>query len=243
MRVGFWDLAGVAAGAFLTALYFLAGSPLIGAIFLAFTAAWLAYRVRVVREGRPGSFAFARAIEDAARALVAWLSLLLVSVLVCIGAIEHWGKTVPGLVAVLALSALIALLGQECKLRMESAFARYDGGVAEERVKAELEHLGECGWSLKTNFVRDDARGDIDVVVRAPSRRVYAIETKAAYSGFKGLGQAIANAVWLRRRYPAAGYVNAIVCISGDRPPKQYGNGWIVGVERLADWLATDPGR
>ena len=55
--------------------------------------------------------------------------------------------------------------------------------------------------------------------------------------------EAIANAVWLRRRYPAAGYVNAIVCISGDRPPKQYGNGWIVGVERLADWLATDPGR
>jgi hypothetical protein len=241
--VGAWNLAGAVAGGLLATLYFLAANPLVGSILLAFTAAWLAYRVRVVRDVAPGSFAFARALEDAARAAVAWLSLLLVCALLFVAAAQHWGKTVPGLVAILALAALVALLAQECEHRLDSAFARHDGGLAEERVRAALGPLEELGWSLTTNLMRDDVQCDIDVVVRAPSRRVYAIETKASSSGFKGLGQAIGNAVWLRRRYPKAGYVNAVVCVLGDRPPKQYGSGWIVGIAQLADWLATDPGR
>jgi hypothetical protein len=243
VRALVWELIVGALGLLLGVLFLIGSGYVMGCVFLVASAAWLAYRIRFVDAGsRPGGFAFGGALLDSIRAFIVWTSLALVWVLLVVSWMHHWNRDSRGQVATFALAGLGFFLARELKRVSDRASLRYDGGLAEERVVESLAPLQARGWVIENNVLRGDGYGDIDLIARAPSTTVYAIETKSSGWGYKAVGQAVGGAIWLKKRLGAR-FVTAVVCVPGDIPARKYGAGWIVGADRIAEWLGTDPAR
>lgn len=240
MQAVLWELPVGVLGLILGGLLIAGHGYLIGGAFLAASTAWLAYRMEFVNPGKsPGAFSLGRAYLDGVRTAIVWTILIAVAVFLFIGSQEHWSQDLRGQVATFALSGLAFFLLKELKRVSDSALARLEGGAAEECVVHSLQPLRNEGWTVENNLMRDDGWGDVDVVVRDPRGRVFAIETKSRELRRKDIRQALGNAAWLHRHLGNVRWVNAVVCVPGDVPARLDGKAWIVGAGVLADWLRT----
>lgn len=239
MQALVWELLVGLLGLILGGLLIAGHGYLIGGVSLAASAAWLAYRMEFVNAGSsPGAFSRGRAYLDGVRTMIVWTMLVTDAAFLFIGSHEHWNHDLRGQVASFALAGLAFFLLKELNRISNSAIARLEGGAAEKCVVDSLRPLREEGWTIENNLVRDDGWGDVDVVVRDPRGRVFAIETKSRELKRKDIRQALGNAVWLRN-YLDVRWVNAVVCVPGTAPARPDGRAWVVGAGSLTDWLRT----
>jgi hypothetical protein len=239
MRVTLWELVVGVVGLLFALVFLLGGGLAIGTFFSVGSLGWLAYRFRFVDAGpRPGSFSIGRAYLDVVRAAILFVTVMGVSAITFIASRHHWDREVRGQVAIYALAGLAFFLLRELKNVSDSAVRRFDGGLAEETVVASLTPLASDGWHIQNNVLRDDGWGDVDVVVEDGHGRVFAIETKSRPLRRRDVRQALGNAAWLKQHLGVR-WATAVVCVPGDEPARRDGVAWIVGAQRLADWIRT----
>lgn len=171
--------------------------------------------------------------EDS-RAFVLLFAVLAINAAALLAILTGWLETLPGVVALLALTALGLLLGRDALAQAEVAGRYRLGQRAEHRVRKTLDTMQSHGW-LVTHDVLKDRGGNIDHVVTGPNA-VFAIETKANAYRLEDLVQARRNAAWLGGRQRR--WVTPVLCLANrDDAPYERQGVWILGLSRLAEWL------
>lgn len=236
MAVRIWALVAAALGGLIALTYGLSGELAVGLSFAAATVVGLATQMspldlRGVAGGRVRSEARIVATKAIGLAVaVCWVLALLLR-----AALEHWSRTEPGLVAVVALAGLAAMLFIELGRQGEELISRMSGAAQEETVGNLLDPLRDEGWIVVHNW--DRRNGNIDHIVIGETG-AFAIETKAGrYRGRAGL-QAI-GAARAVRELTGVSWVTAVACTTGQNEPEQRGQVSIVGPASLVDWLRS----
>ncbi|MGH3031882.1 MAG: nuclease-related domain-containing protein [Gaiellaceae bacterium] len=151
-----------------------------------------------------------------------------------------WLGTLPGVVAILALTALGLLLSRDALAQAEKVGRYRSGRNAELRVARELDPLQDRGWTVHHDVIKDRG-GNIDHVAIGPTG-AYVIETKLGAYLLKHLPQARRNAAWLGSRHRR--WFTPVLCLAtrGDEPRERDGV-WIMGLPHLREWLESRGGR
>jgi Nuclease-related domain len=237
MKVRFWVLVAAAFGGFIAVVYTLAGAVGIGAGFAAATAVGLATQLRPEdRRGIAGGRVRNEAKIAALKAISIAFGLACVFGFLVRSAINHWGRSQPGLVAILALTGLEATLFIELRRQVDDLLNRLRGAVGEETVRDLLDPLRDEGWIVVHNWDRQNG-GNIDHIVIGETG-AFAIETKSGRYRSQAGGQAIGAAMAVRE-LTGVGWVTAVACVADQDKPTQKGPLWVVGPGSLVGWLTS----
>jgi hypothetical protein len=236
MAVRIWALVAAALGGLIALTYVLAGEVAVGLGFAIATVVGLATQaspldLRGVAGGRVRSEA--RIVGTKAIGLI--VAVFSVLALLQRAAFEHWGKTEPGLVAIVALAGLAAMLFIELGRQGEELVNLLSGAAQEETVGNILDPLRDEGWIVVHNW--DRRQGNIDHIVIGETG-AFAIETKASrYRTSAGL-QAI-GAARAVRELTGVSWVTAVACTRGQNEAVQRGQAWVVGPASLVEWIRS----
>jgi hypothetical protein len=220
------------------------GAIAVGVVTVCLTIVWLVGHVTIAEQsGTAGRFARHKANLELVRSVA--LSVVMVAVIgVTIAvALAGWTRDAEGRLLVFALLGVGFLLNRDLDARLK-VIERWERGAASEHaVGAALAELCQVpGWEVIHDWKRDDRRGNVDHAVRGPNG-VFAIETKSGRYRNAHLGQAVSNAIWLKRKWHAP-WATAVVCVEDEaqKPEwKVYGrsSAWVVDRRALVPWLLT----
>ena len=236
MAVRIWVLIAAVLGGLIALTFVLAGEIAVGLGFATATIVGLATQMspldlRGVAGGRVRSEARILGIKAVALAVAVFSVLAILQR----AAFEHWGKTEPGLVAIVALAGLAAMLFIELGRQGERLIELLSGAAQEETVGSVLDPLRKEGWLVVHNW--DRRHGNIDHIVIGETG-AFAIETKAGRyrtsAGLQATGAARAVS-----ELTGVSWVTAVACTSDQNDAVQRGQVWVVGPTHLADWLRS----
>ena len=173
-----------------------------------------------------------RAIYDAIALAVAFLAA---DAFVILAMLADWIEVTSGVIAVLALGAVVLLLYRDDVSEAIAAGNQMLGLAADdEAVRRALDALVDDGWSVEHDV--SNARGIlIGTLVQGPSG-VYIIEVRNRAYRLEHLRRARRDASWLHGL--VGGWVSPVLCLAlRDDEPHRRDGVWIMGVDFLADWL------
>jgi hypothetical protein len=173
-----------------------------------------------------------RAIYDAVALALAFLAA---DAFVILAMLADWVEITSGLIAVLALGAIVLLLYRDDVTEAIAAGNQMLGLAADdEPVRRALDVLAEEGWSVEHDV--SNVRGVIiGTLVQGPSG-AYIIQVRNRAYRLEHLRRARRDASWLHGL--VAGWVSPVLCLAlRDDEPHRRDGVWIMGVDYLADWL------
>jgi hypothetical protein len=173
-----------------------------------------------------------RATLDAIALALAFLAL---DVVVIAAVLAGWVERSLGVVAVLALAAIVLLLFRDDVAdAIAAGNQRLSRPVDDEAVRNALDDLADEGWMVDHDVANGTGRL-IGSLVQGPSG-AYIVAVRSRAYRIEHLGRARRNASWLHGR--VGGWVTPVLCLAlrNDEPHRRDGV-WIMGPDHLADWL------
>ncbi|HYY32637.1 MAG TPA: hypothetical protein VE693_03520 [Gaiellaceae bacterium] len=162
------------------------------------------------------------------------LALLAVDAFVALAMIAEWIHWSTGVLAVLALAAVVLLLFRDDVADALAAGTQNLLAADDAAVRHVLDELAKEGWTVEHDV--SNARGIlIGSLVQGPSG-AYIVEVRNRAYRLEHLRRARRDATWLHGL--VGGWVSPVVCLAlRDDEPHRRDGVWIMGVEHLADWL------
>ena len=181
-----------------------------------------------------------RATLDAIALAIAFLA---VDAFVIGAVLAGWLERSLGVVAVLALAAVVLLLFRDDVAEALAAGNEKLGlAVDDEPARRALDALSGEGWTVEHDVPNRHGRL-MGTLVQGPSG-AYVVEVRNRAYRLEHLARGRRNASWLHGR--VGGWVTPVLCLAlRDDEPHRRDGVWIMGVEHLADWLRqrTPPAR
>jgi hypothetical protein len=173
-----------------------------------------------------------RATLDAIALAFAFLA---VDAVVIAAVLAGWVERSLGVVAVLALAAVVLLLFRDDVAEAIAAGNEKLGRpVDDEPIRRALDSLGGEGWTVEHDVANATGRL-IGSLVQGPSG-AYIVEVRNRAYRLEHLARARRNASWLHGR--VGGWVTPVICLAlRDDEPHRRDGVWITGVDHLAEWL------
>ena len=162
------------------------------------------------------------------------LALLAVDAFVALAMIAEWIHWSTGVLAVLALAAVVLLLFRDDVADALAAGTQNLLAADDAAVRHALDELAKEGWTVEHDV--SNARGIlIGSLVQGPSG-AYIVEVRNRAYRLEHLRRARRDATWLHGL--VGGWVSPVVCLAlRDDEPHRRDGVWIMGVQHLADWL------
>jgi hypothetical protein len=162
------------------------------------------------------------------------LALLAVDAFVAVAMLAEWIHWSTGVLAVLALAAVVLLLFRDDVADALAAGTQNLLAADDARVRGALDALTKEGWTVEHDV--SNARGIlIGSLVQGPSG-AYIVEVRNRAYRLEHLRRARRDATWLHGL--VGGWVSPVVCLAlRDDEPHRRDGVWIMGLEHLADWL------
>jgi hypothetical protein len=162
------------------------------------------------------------------------LALLAVDAFVAVAMLAEWIHWSTGVLAVLALAAVVLLLFRDDVADALAAGTQNLLAADDACVRHELDALKRDGWTVEHDV--SNARGIlIGSLVQGPPG-AYIVEVRNRAYRLEHLRRARRDATWLHGLVD--GWVSPVLCLSlRDDEPHRRDGVWIMGVEHLADWL------
>jgi hypothetical protein len=162
------------------------------------------------------------------------LALLAVDAFVAVAMLAEWIHWSTGVLAVLALAAVVLLLFRDDVADALAAGTQNLLAADDARVRHALDALTKEGWTVEHDV--SNARGIlIGSLVQGPSG-AYIVEVRNRAYRLEHLRRARRDATWLHGL--VGGWVSPVVCLAlRDDEPHRRDGVWIMGLEHLADWL------
>jgi hypothetical protein len=162
------------------------------------------------------------------------LALLAVDAFVAVAMLAEWIHWSTGVLAVLALAAVVLLLFRDDVADALAAGTQNLLAADDARVRHALDALTKEGWTVEHDV--SNARGIlIGSLVQGPSG-AYIVEVRNRAYRLEHLRRARRDATWLHGL--VGGWVSPVVCLTlRDDEPHRRDGVWIMGLEHLADWL------
>jgi hypothetical protein len=173
-----------------------------------------------------------RATLDAIALAIAFLA---VDAVVVAAVLTGWVERGQGVIAVLALAAVILLLYRDDVAEAIAAGnEKLAFGVDDQPTRRALDSLAGEGWTIEHDLPNASGRL-IGSLVQGPSG-AYLVDVRNRAYRQEHLGRARRNATWLHGR--VGGWVTPVLCLAvRDDEPHRRDGVWIMGVDHLADWL------
>jgi hypothetical protein len=163
------------------------------------------------------------------------LAFIAVDALVIVAVLSDWLEDSTGVVAVLALAAVVLLLYRD-DVSDAIASGNQKLGLAPDdaEVRAVLEGLAAEGWTVQHDVSNE--RGIlIGTLVQGPSG-AYIVQVRNRAYRLEHLRRARRDASWLHGL--VGGWVAPVLCLAlRDDAPHRRDGVWIMGVDHLAAWL------
>ena len=162
------------------------------------------------------------------------LALLAVDAFVAVAMIAEWIHWSTGILAVLALAAVVLLLFRDDVADALAAGTHNLLAADDAGVRQALDRLIGEGWTVEHDV--SNSRGIvIGSLVQGPSG-AYIVEVRNRAYRLEHLRRARRDASWLHPM--VGGWVAPVLCLAlRDDAPHRRDGVWIMGVEHLADWL------
>jgi hypothetical protein len=162
------------------------------------------------------------------------LALLAVDAFVAVAMLAEWIHWSTGVLAVLALAAVVLLLFRDDVADALAAGTQNLLAADDAAVRRTLDSLVKEGWTVEHDV--SNARGIlIGSLVQGPSG-AYIVEVRNRAYRLEHLRRARRDATWLHGL--VGGWVSPVVCLAlRDDGPHRRDGVWIMGIEHLADWL------
>jgi hypothetical protein len=173
-----------------------------------------------------------RATLDAIALALAFLALDAVLILAMLA---EWVELSSGVIAVLAIGAIVLLLYRDDVAEAIAAGNQMLGLSADDApVRRALDALSAEGWSVEHDVSNE--RGIlIGTLLQGPSG-AYIVQVRNRAYRLEHLRRARRDASWLHGL--VGGWVTPVVCLAvRDDEPHRRDGVWIMGAEHLADWL------
>jgi hypothetical protein len=173
-----------------------------------------------------------RATYDAVALALAFLA---VDAVVIFSVIAGWIDLSLGIVAVLALAAVVLLLYRDDVAEAIAAGSlKFGLSADDEGARHALDPLAGEGWTIDHDV--SNARGTvIGTLVQGPSG-AYIVQVRNRAYRLEHLRRARRDASWLHGLI--GGWVTPVLCLAlRDDEPHRRNGVWIMGAEHLADWL------
>jgi hypothetical protein len=162
------------------------------------------------------------------------LALLAVDAFVAVAMIAEWINWSTGILAVLALAAVVLLLFRDDVADALAAGTHNLLAADDAGVRQALDRLIAEGWTVEHDV--SNSRGIvIGSLVQGPSG-AYIVEVRNRAYRLEHLRRARRDASWLHPM--VGGWVAPVLCLAlRDDSPHRRDGVWIMGVEHLVDWL------
>ncbi len=173
-----------------------------------------------------------RATIDAVALAIAFIA---VDVLVMLAVLSDWLEDSTGVVAVLALAAVVLLLYRDDVAdAIASGNQKLGLGADDADVRAVLDALAAEGWTVQHDVSNE--RGVIIGMLVQGASGAYIVQVRNRAYRLEHLRRARRDASWLHGL--VGGWVAPVLCLAlRDDAPHRRDGVWIMGVEHLADWL------
>jgi hypothetical protein len=161
-------------------------------------------------------------------------ALLAVDAFVAVAMVAEWIDWSTGVLAVLALAAVVLLLFRDDVADALAAGTHNLLAADDAGVRQALDALMAEGWTVEHDV--SNSRGIvIGTLVQGPSG-AYIVEVRNRAYRLEHLRRARRDASWLHPM--VGGWVAPVLCLAlrDDKPHRRDGV-WIMGVEHLAEWL------
>jgi hypothetical protein len=162
------------------------------------------------------------------------LALLAVDAFVAVAMVAQWIAWSTGILAVLALAAVVLLLFRDDVADALAAGTHNLLAADDAGVRRALDALVAEGWTVDNDV--SNSRGImIGSLVQGPSG-AYIVQVRNRAYRLEHLRRARRDATWLHSL--VGGWVSPVLCLAlRDDAPHRRDGVWIMGVEHLADWL------
>jgi Nuclease-related domain len=240
IRLRWWESLLLVPLVLLTALFAVAGEPGTAVVLGAVVVVGVASRATIRERNIAGGYARTRALLLLVTSVALFAIYGVVVWLLFVIRVHHWTRDRHGFVAFWALVGLVFFLAREICRLSEDAGNWLIGSDMEREVAHVLDPLRAEGW-LVTHDVRKDAGGNVDHFASGPTG-AFAIETKSGANRAAARNQAVANAVWAKKKFGLR-WVIGILCVETDPPPQpvKQGHAWVLGITDLAEFLRRPP--
>jgi hypothetical protein len=163
------------------------------------------------------------------------LAFLAVDAVVIAAVLTGWVDRGQGVVAVLALAAVVLLLYRDDVAEaIASGNEKLGLAVDDQAARRALDALSGEGWTVEHDL--PNARGRlVGTLVQGPSG-AYLVQVRNRAYRIEHLARARRNASWLHGQ--VGGWVTPVLCLAlRDDDPHRRDGVWIMGVDHLVDWL------
>jgi hypothetical protein len=163
------------------------------------------------------------------------LAFIAVDALVILAVLSEWLEDSTGVVAVLALAAIVLLLYRDDVADAIASGNQKLGLAADDaEVRGALDALVAEGWTVQHD-VSNERGALIGTLVQGASG-AYIVQVRNRAYRLEHLRRARRDASWLHGL--VGGWVAPVLCLAlRDDAPHRRDGVWIMGVDHLADWL------
>jgi hypothetical protein len=163
------------------------------------------------------------------------LAFLAVDALVILAMLAEWVELSSGVIAVLALGAIVLLLYRDDVAEAIAAGNQMLGLTADDAaVRRALDVLNVEGWKVEHDVSNE--RGVLIGTLVQGASGAYIVQVRNRAYRLEHLRRARRDASWLHGL--VGGWVSPVLCLAlRDDEPHRRDGVWIMGVDHLADWL------
>jgi hypothetical protein len=163
------------------------------------------------------------------------LAFLAVDALVIVAMLAEWVELSSGVIAVLALGAIVLLLYRDDVAEAIAAGNQMLGLAADDApVRRALDVLTAEGWKVEHDVSNE--RGVLIGTLVQGASGAYIVQVRNRAYRLEHLRRARRDASWLHGL--VGGWVSPVLCLAlRDDEPHRRDGVWIMGVDHLADWL------
>jgi hypothetical protein len=163
------------------------------------------------------------------------LAFIAVDALVILAVLSEWLEDSTGVVAVLALAAVVLLLYRDDVADAIASGNQKLGLAADDAaVRGALDALVAEGWTVQHDISNE--RGILIGTLVQGASGAYIVQVRNRAYRLEHLRRARRDASWLHGL--VGGWVAPVLCLTlRDDAPHRRDGVWIMGVEHLADWL------
>jgi hypothetical protein len=163
------------------------------------------------------------------------LAFIAVDALVILAVLSEWLEDSTGVVAVLALAAVVLLLYRDDVADAIASGNQKLGLAADDaEVRGALDALVAEGWTVQHDVSNE--RGMLIGTLVQGASGAYIVQVRNRAYRLEHLRRARRDASWLHGL--VAGWVSPVLCLAlRDDAPHRRDGVWIMGVDHLADWL------
>lgn len=163
------------------------------------------------------------------------LAFIAVDALVILAVLSEWLEDSTGVVAVLALAAVVLLLYRDDVADAIASGNQKLGLAADDAaVRGALDALVAEGWSVQHDISNE--RGILIGTLVQGASGAYVVQVRNRAYRLEHLRRARRDASWLHGL--VGGWVTPVLCLAlRDDAPHRRDGVWIMGVDHLADWL------